>query len=76
MQRVALARTLLSNARTVLLDEPFSALDSKTKAEMLTLVETMTKRHRWHTVTVTHDEEDAALAARRYRMQEGVLREA
>jgi len=75
-QRVALARTLLSDARAVLLDEPFSALDSKTKAEMLTLVETMTKRHRWHTVMVTHDEADAALAARRYRMQEGVLREA
>ncbi len=33
-QRVALARTLMEGRPIVLLDEPFSALDAKTRAEM------------------------------------------
>lgn len=33
-QRVALARTLMEDRPVVLLDEPFSALDAKTRAEM------------------------------------------
>jgi len=42
MQRVLFARLLLQDARTILLDEPFNAIDSKTAADLLALV------RRWH----------------------------
>lgn len=42
MQRVLFARVLLQDARLIVLDEPFNAIDSKTTADLLTLVK------RWH----------------------------
>ncbi len=42
MQRVLFARVLLQNARLIVLDEPFNAIDSKTSADLLALVK------RWH----------------------------
>lgn len=60
-RRVALARALLSDAPTVLLDEPFTGLDEKTKGE---IVPYMKRALVGKTVLlVTHDEEEAALLA-------------
>ncbi|MGY0571179.1 metal ABC transporter ATP-binding protein [Bradyrhizobium sp. RDM12] len=42
MQRVLFARVLLQDARLIVLDEPFNAIDSKTAADLLVLV-----KH-WH----------------------------
>jgi zinc/manganese transport system ATP-binding protein len=42
MQRMLFARLLLQDARVVVLDEPFTAIDSKTCADLLDLVK------RWH----------------------------
>lgn len=42
MQRVLFARVLLQDARLIVLDEPFNAIDSKTTADLLALV-----KH-WH----------------------------
>ena len=42
MQRVLFARVLLQDARLIVLDEPFNAIDSKTTADLLALVQ------RWH----------------------------
>src|SRR5439155_22692706 len=42
MQRVLFARVLLQDARLIVLDEPFNAIDSKTTIDLLALV-----RH-WH----------------------------
>jgi zinc/manganese transport system ATP-binding protein len=42
MQRVLFARLLLQDAQTILLDEPFNSIDSKTAADLLGLV------RRWH----------------------------
>jgi zinc/manganese transport system ATP-binding protein len=42
MQRMLFARVLLQDARLIVLDEPFNAIDSKTTADLLALV------HRWH----------------------------
>jgi zinc/manganese transport system ATP-binding protein len=43
MQRMLFARVLLQDARLIVLDEPFNAIDAKTSADLLALV-----RH-WHT---------------------------
>jgi zinc/manganese transport system ATP-binding protein len=42
MQRMLFARLLLQDARLIVLDEPFTALDAKTSADLLDLV------RRWH----------------------------
>jgi thiamine transport system ATP-binding protein len=73
-QRVALARTLLRNRPILLLDEPFSALDDAARAETRTLVRTLTEKHKWTTILVSHHADDiAALAAKRYRIERGTL---
>ncbi|MBS3847269.1 MULTISPECIES: ATP-binding cassette domain-containing protein [Devosia] len=73
-QRVALARTLLRDRPVLLLDEPFSALDDDTRVTIRDLVRTLTLRHRWHTVLVSHHADDVeALASRRYQLIDGRL---
>ena len=42
MQRMLFARVLLQDARLIVLDEPFNAIDAKTSADLLVLVQ------RWH----------------------------
>jgi zinc/manganese transport system ATP-binding protein len=51
MQRMLFARVLLQDARMIVLDEPFNAIDVKTVGDLLTLV------RRWH------DEERTVMAA-------------
>ncbi len=73
-QRVALARALLRKKPILLLDEPFSGLDRKTRLEMLSLVQTITQREGLHTIMVTHETEDCELIADRvYKMKDGTL---
>ena len=73
-QRVALARTLLRDKPVLLLDEPFSALDDETRGTIRELVRTLTVRHGWHTILVSHHADDVqTLAARRYRLDQGRL---
>ena len=60
-QRAALARTLMEDRSVVLLDEPFSALDARTRAEMQELAfELLAGRT---VVLVTHDPGDAVRVA-------------
>lgn len=73
-QRVALARTLLRARPVLLLDEPFSALDDETRGAVRDLVRTLTIRHAWHTILVSHHADDIeALASQRYVLAEGTL---
>jgi len=51
MQRMLFARLLLQDARVIVLDEPFNAIDTKTSADLLALV------RQWH------DEQRTILAA-------------
>ena len=60
--RVALARTLLSRPKALLLDEPFSRLDAALRAQMRTLVFSHAKAQKLPVVLVTHDREDASAA--------------
>ncbi|MFO1294278.1 MAG: ABC transporter ATP-binding protein [Rubrivivax sp.] len=54
-QRVALARTLVTNPDVVLLDEPFSALDSQTRLAIADEVVDILRSEGKSVVLVTHD---------------------
>ncbi len=60
--RVALMRLLLSQPRAVLLDEPFSKLDTTLRQEMRALVFGQLREAGLPTLLVTHDEADANAA--------------
>lgn len=64
-QRVALARALAKQPELLFADEPFSALDAITRAEMQQLLVDLV--HRWHTAVllVTHDLDEALQVADR-----------
>ncbi|WP_350334378.1 ABC transporter ATP-binding protein [Coralliovum pocilloporae] len=57
-QRVALARTLMEDKDIILLDEPFSALDARTRADMQDLAVELL--HGKTVLLVTHDPAEAA----------------
>ncbi len=57
-QRASLARTLMEDRPVVLLDEPFSALDARTRAEMQELAGTLLAGRT--VLLVTHDPGEAA----------------
>ncbi|KGX83531.1 ABC transporter ATP-binding protein [Pontibacillus marinus] len=54
-QRVALARTLMTDPKILLLDEPFSALDYQTKLKLEDLVSNTLKSYNKTSLLVTHD---------------------
>ncbi|QKY69754.1 ABC transporter ATP-binding protein [Lentibacillus sp. CBA3610] len=54
-QRVALVRTLITNPKILLLDEPFSALDYQTKLKLEDLVWDLLQKYNKTSVLVTHD---------------------
>lgn len=60
--RVALMRLLLSKPRAVLLDEPFSKLDTALRQEMRTLVFSQLRDAGLPALLVTHDHADAKAA--------------
>ncbi len=64
-QRVALARTLLTSPRLLLLDEPLSALDRERKAEILPYLENLPKWFGIPTLYVSHDIDEVAWLADR-----------
>ncbi|WEX09462.1 ATP-binding cassette domain-containing protein [Chelativorans sp. AA-79] len=60
--RVALARVLLSDPRMLLLDEPFSKLDTELRQQMRILVFDKARERGLPVLLVTHDEADAEAA--------------
>ena len=60
-QRVALARALIGRPKALLLDEPFTALDSPLRSEMRGLLREVRSEFGIPVVLVTHDFEDAFL---------------
>lgn len=57
-QRVALARAIAGDPTTLLLDEPFSALDLPTRRALRQLVRDLVDEHSLTAILVTHDLED------------------
>jgi ABC-type nitrate/sulfonate/bicarbonate transport system ATPase subunit len=64
-QRVAVARTLLSGASVLCLDEPFGALDALTRADAQAWLAGVLTAEPRTVLLVTHDVEEAALLADR-----------
>ncbi|PHF03640.1 spermidine/putrescine ABC transporter ATP-binding protein [Bacillus pseudomycoides] len=69
-QRAALVRTLATNPKILLLDEPFSALDYQTKLKLEELVFSLLHKYKKTSLLVTHDIEEAiAMSDRIYLLQ-------
>lgn len=62
-QRVALIRTLLFKKDTLLLDEPFGALDAMTRTMMQSILLDIWDKEKQTTLLITHDLEEALVMA-------------
>ena len=62
-QRVALARTLITEPKLVLLDEPFSALDTDLRVRLAQQLKQWQKEIGFTAIMVTHDEKEAKTVA-------------
>jgi len=73
-QRVALARALAVEPKLFLFDEPLSAVDMETRAEVGAELRAIIKKLAIPAIVVTHDPNDArTLADTIYRLENGVL---
>jgi ABC-type nitrate/sulfonate/bicarbonate transport system ATPase subunit len=70
-QRVALLRTYLCNKEVALLDEPFSALDTITRASMQQWYLDMMKDIKLSSLFITHDMDEAILLSDRIYIMKG-----
>ena len=59
LQRVAIARSLLANPEILLMDEPFGALDIKTRLQMQDLLSDIWEKYHSTIIFVTHDISEA-----------------
>ncbi len=58
-QRVAIARALVTEPKVVLLDEPFSSLDTNLRDEMCGFIKELQQKMHMTTIMVTHDRKEA-----------------
>lgn len=73
-QRIALARAIVIQPRTLLFDEPLSNLDAKLRVQMRDEIRQLQKRLGITTVYVTHDQEEAmAISDRIAVMDRGAI---
>lgn len=73
--RVALCRALIRKPKLLLADEPTGQLDRENAAQVASLLEMVNKQLKTTIIVVTHSEELAEAAARRFVLREGVLDE-
>ncbi len=73
MQRVAVARALVTRPEAVLCDEPTGNLDSANSREILSLLHDLIEGGRRAVVMVTHDAQAAARGTRQIHIRDGLL---
>lgn len=74
-QRTAIARAIAKNPELLLADEPTGALDSKTGADVLALLRTLSKEYKKTIIMVTHNAQIALMAERVIRIADGRIAE-
>jgi putative ABC transport system ATP-binding protein len=72
-QRVAIARSLASGAKTFLADEPTGNLDVANTENIMDILESLARDDGYCVIVVTHDMEVAEKADVVYRMTDGVI---
>jgi putative ABC transport system ATP-binding protein len=74
-QRVAIARALMNDPLILLADEPTGNLDEQTGAQVLALLDRLTRQAGKNMIMVTHSQEAAAYADRVLHLRDGKLEE-
>ncbi len=72
-QRVAIARALVGNPAVILADEPTGALDTKTSAEIMKILQLLNREQGLTVVLVTHEPDIALFAQRVLHLRDGVI---
>jgi ABC-type lipoprotein export system ATPase subunit len=75
MQRLAIARALITEPALILADEPTGSLDSRNSEKILQLLLDLTARHETALLMVTHDAEAAAICQQVRHMSDGRLQD-
>ena len=73
VQRVGIARAIVTDPKILLCDEPTGDLDRKAGDEILDLLHALNREHRKTIIMVTHDPHAAARANRTLHLDKGVL---
>ncbi len=74
-QRVGIARAIVANPTVVVADEPTGDLDADTSQKILTLLKRLNDELNTTLLMVTHDDQAAAIAGRRCRLDHGKILE-
>jgi len=72
-QRVAIARALVTDPSLVVADEPTGNLDSNSAQEVLTILQSLSRKAAKTVIMVTHDPKAAAYGSREIHLEKGEL---
>jgi len=72
-QRVAIARSLVTDPKLVVADEPTGNLDSQSAHDVLTILQSLSRQADKTVIMVTHDPKAAAFGSRTIHLEKGEL---